>query len=99
LRELIIALELARILAGETPGCPVETKVAAAYVWKVNKVWYGDAEPQAIDIWVALNWEEQENPTPDAEFFVHPTDVKRMPFLNKMLQEWHCKDTTVRAYN
>ena len=99
MKELLVALQLARILAGETPGCPVEAKISAAHVYQVNDVWYGDANPQPADIWIAFNWSKTKNPTPGAQYFVSPADVKKMPFLKKMLREWHCKGTTVRAYS
>lgn len=99
MRNLLLALELARILAGETPTCPIEAKISAAYVWEVNKVWYAEGEPTALDYYVALNYTKHPNPTPNAKFFVSPADVKNMPFLGDMLQEWVCIDTTVRAYN
>lgn len=99
MKNLLLALELARILAGETPTCPIEAKISAAYVWETNKVWYGSGKPTAFDLYVALNYTNHDNPSPGAKFFVSPADVKNMPFLNDMLDEWICKDTTVRAYN
>lgn len=99
MKNLLLVLELARILAGETPTCPIEAKVSAAYVWEENKVWYGNSEPTALDLYVAFNYTKYPNPTPGAKFFVSPTDVKNMPFLNDILEEWVCIDTTVRAYN
>lgn len=99
MKNLLLILELARILAGETPTCPIEAKISAAYVWEVNKVWYANKEPTALDYYVAFNYTKYPNPTPGAKFFVNKTDVKNMPFLGDMLQEWICTGTTVRAYN
>ena len=64
IKTLTLALELARVIAGETPGCPVEAKLAVAHV-AANRVeqgivayplegWFGDADPEPIDLVVAL---------------------------------------------
>ena len=54
--DALEALALARVIAGETPGCPFEAKLAAAHVAQRNDVWYGDAEPGSLDLAAALWW-------------------------------------------
>lgn len=53
--EMIAALALAVILAGETPGCPFEAKVAAVQVMEnraaegIEGGWFGHGEPTLDD--------------------------------------------------
>lgn len=97
-RALLAALALARILAGETPGCPVEAKVAAAHVHSRNVVWFGDGEPTATDLAVALVWRSWPDPTDGAGFFVGPGDARRMPWLRERTGRWVCDGTWVEAW-
>lgn len=63
MRSLLLALALARIIAGETPTCDTPAKVAVAQVYANREQagivggWYGDADPTATDLAVALTWQ------------------------------------------
>lgn len=46
LTNLLLLLELARIIAGETPGCPLQAKIAVGHVHSRNEVWYGPRHTQ-----------------------------------------------------
>lgn len=96
--NLLLAIALARIIAGEAPGCPVEAKLAVAHVHSRNQVWFGDAEPTATDIWVALNWQHYPDPTGGAVYLIHPTDRSRMPWLVEQTATWTCDNTALEAW-
>lgn len=104
MRGLLLALELARVLAGETPGCDVEAKIAAAHVFANRQAagivggWFGDGEPTAMDIAVALTWNEFPDPTNGALFFVGPGDGAKMPWLRERTGRWVCPGTWVEAW-
>lgn len=97
--NLLAALALARIIAGEAPGCPLEAKLAVAHVAQRNDVWYGSAEPTALDWYVALNWQQHADPTDGAVFLVHPDDVQRMPWLVEQTAAWTCNGTALEAWH
>ena len=97
-RALLAALALARILAGETPDCPVEAKIAAAHVHSRNVVWFGDGEPTATDLAVALVWRSWPDPARGAGFFIGPGDARRMPWLRERTGRWVCAGTWVEAW-
>ena len=96
--NIILALALARIIAGEAPGCPVEAKLAVAHVHSRNAVWFGDAEPTAIDIWAAVNWQQHPDPTGGAVYLIHPDDRARMPWLVERTASWTCEGTALEAW-
>ena len=98
LDRLLAALALARIMAGETPGCPTEAKIAMAHVYQRNPVWYGNAEPTATDVAVSLVWQTLPDPTNGARFFVGPGDAPRMPWLQERTARWECAATWVEAW-
>lgn len=104
MRMLLAALELARVLAGETPGCGVEAKIAAAHVFANRQEagivggWFGDGEPTALDVMVALRWQEWPDPTDGALFFLGPGDGERMPWLVRRTGRWVCPGTWVESW-
>lgn len=110
MRELLIALQLARIIAGEAPGCTMEAKVAVAKVAD-NRVqqgvvkhwqdgWYGDWDPGSADIVVALLWRSMPDPTSGAIYLIGPHDKAKMPWLKRMKRSagWKCAGTSLEAY-
>lgn len=96
--NLLAALALAAVIAGEAPGCPLEAKLAVAHVAQRNAVWYGSAEPTALDWYVALNWQDYADPTGGAAFLIHPTDRSRMPWLVEQTAAWTCASTELEAW-
>jgi hypothetical protein len=98
LTNLLLALALARIIAGEAPGCDITAKLAVAHVHSRNAVWFGDAEPTALDLYVALHWQEYDDPTGGAAYLIHPTDRGRMPWLVEQTAAWVCPGTALEAW-
>lgn len=95
---------LARVIAGETPGCSFEAKIAAAWVYEnrlaagIEGGWFGDAEP-TLDDWLAATWWQAfEDPTDGALFFIGPGDGARMPWLAERTGRWVCPETWVEAW-
>lgn len=91
-------MELARIIAGEAPTCDIDAKLAVAHVYQRNAVWYGSAEPTALDLYVALNWQQYPDPTDGATYLIHPTDRERMPWLVEQTGAWTCASTELEAW-
>lgn len=98
MRELMAAMALAAVLAGETPGCPVEAKIAAAHVASRNEVWFARATPGAVDLAVALVWEALPDPTAGAGYFIGPGDAARMGWLEQRTGRWECAGTWVESW-
>lgn len=96
--NLLAALALAAIIAGEAPGCSAEAKLAVANVHSRNAVWYGNAQPTALDLYVALNWQQYPDPTHGATYLIHPTDRERMPWLVEQTGAWTCASTELEAW-
>lgn len=96
--NLLLALQLARIIAGEAPGCDLDAKLAVAHVHSRNPVWYGDAEPTALDVFVALRWQDYADPTGGAAYLIHPDDRTRMPWLVERTAAWTCEHTQLEAW-
>lgn len=96
---LIAALALAAIIAGEAPGCPVEAKLAVAHVAQRNTVWYARAEPTAVDVYVALHWQEHPDPTSGAVFLIGPSDKDKMTGLGERTARFECNGTWLEAYS
>lgn len=104
MRTLLLALALARIVAGETPGCPIEAKIAAVQVAEnriaagIDGGWFGDAEP-ALEDWLAVEWAAA---APDlvygALYFIGPGDAERMPWLRERTGRWKCAATWVESW-
>lgn len=97
--NLLLALALARIIAGEAPGCDMTAKLAVAHVHSRNAVWFGDAEPTATDLYIALHWQEYDDPTGGAVYLIHPDDRARMPWLEQRTAVFTCLATRLEAWN
>ncbi len=106
MRTLLIALELARVIAGETPGCPVEAKLAVAHV-AANRVdqgivehplegWFGNADPEPSDLIVALRWSSMPDPTGGAIWMLGPGD--HLPWAKERTRRWECPATWVESW-
>ena len=104
MRAFLAALELARILAGETPGCPVDAKVATAQVWQARQDagimggWFGYDDPTTTDLAVALTWQAWPDLVGDALYAVGPGDAERMPWLKHPTGHWECDGTTITTW-
>ena len=95
---LIASLALAAIIAGETPGCPFEAKLAVAHVAQRNPVWYASADPTASDILAALTFAQYPDPTDGALFLIGPGDAAKMTGLGKRTARFECNGTWLEAY-
>lgn len=96
---LMEALALARVIAGETPGCGFEAKLAVAHVAQRNAVWYGDAEPGALDLAAALWWSRWPDPTDGALFLLGPGDAAKLAgHLGERTGRWVCPGTFVESW-
>lgn len=96
---MVAALELARVIAGETPGCPVEAKLAVGHVHSRNGTWYGNASPTAVDVIVALTWQNWPDPTDGALYLLGPGDAAKLAEdLGTRSAHWICPGTFVEAY-
>ena len=104
LRAFLAALELAHILAGETPGCPVDAKVAVAQVFanrqqaQIVGGWFGWDDPTVTDLAVALTWQAWPDLTAGALYAVGPGDADKMPWLNRPTGHWDCGGTTITTW-
>lgn len=93
---------LARVIAGEAVGCPVDAKVAMAYVFEarieagIPGGWFGDRKPTTEDVAIAEHYRMWPDETDGALFFISPADRRRMPWLQGgkavMTGEWTCND-------
>jgi hypothetical protein len=106
IETILIALQLARVIAGETPGCPAESKLAVAHV-VANRVergmvehsldgWFGDANPTSIDMAIALYWHKLPDPTDGAIWMIGPGD--NLPWKTKITGRWECTGTWVESW-
>ena len=102
--NILLALALARIIAGEAPGCPVEAKVATAWVYH-NRIeqgiqggWFGDGEPTVTDTQIARFWWMWPDPTDGALYMIHPSDRAKMPWLVERTAQWTCTGTALEAW-
>lgn len=107
IKLLIAALTLARILAGETPGCPIAAKVFVANV-ATNRIdvgirggWFGDENPTTTDIMIA--WLAVDDRLPlltSGLYATGPGDKDRMPWLQGRQPETHfkCAATFIEIY-
>ena len=97
LQTILAILALARIIAGETTGCPVDAKFAVAHVYN-NRLeqgviggWAGDADPTAADLAVALVWRQWPDPSRGALFAIGPGDFAKVKhFVGPATGLWHC---------
>lgn len=102
--ETFVALALAVIVAGETPGCPFEAKAAAVQV-AANRTeagieggWFGRGEP-TVDDWLAVRWASDWPDLVDgALYFVGPGDAERMDWLSVRTGRWVCDGTWVESW-
>lgn len=103
-KTILLALELARVIAGETPGCPVEAKLAVAHV-AANRIeagidggWFGDGDPTPVDLALALYWDRFRDPTAGALWMIGPGDV--LPWIDESNRtgRWECPATWVETY-
>jgi hypothetical protein len=96
--------DMARVVAGETPGCSFEAKVAAVQV-AANRAeagiqggWFGDAEPGPLDV-LAVTWADRlPDVVGDALYFIGPGDAGRMPWLRERTGRWVCAGTWVESW-
>lgn len=108
-RMILLALELARVIAGETPAdCPVEAKLAVAHVahnriemgmvGELTEGWFGDAQPKPIDLAIAMFWNNYPDPTDGAVWMIGPGD--NLPWLirDNLTGRWECAGTWVETY-
>lgn len=102
--ELLSALALAAILAGETPGCPFDAKVAGVQVMENREAagivggWFGEGTPTADD-WLAVRWaSELPDLVDEALYFIGPGDAERMDWLEVRTGRWVCDGTWVEAW-
>lgn len=89
----------ARVIAGETPGCPLASKVAAAWVMNnrreagIEDGWTGDADPTDADLLAAAWWSVFPDPTGGALYYIGPGDREKMPWLRFRTGRWKCPNT------
>lgn len=101
---LLAVMTLAAILAGETPGCSLEAKIAGAQVYEnrlaagISGGWFGQAEPQRIDVTAALVAPMWPDLVDGALFFIGPGDAARMPWLSERTGRWECTGTWVESW-
>lgn len=84
---LFWVMELARIIAGETPTCGLAAKLAVANVYQ-NRLdagiaggWSGDADPTALDTAVAALFRSLPDPTDGALYAIGYGDRERIRAL------------------
>lgn len=106
--NVLLALALARIIAGETPTCDAPAKIAVANVMQ-NRIeagipggWFGDADPTAVDLTVAWLLVRGRLPqiAPGGLYAIGPGDKARMPWLQGRapLISFICPATRVSVY-
>jgi hypothetical protein len=95
---------LARVVAGETPGCSFEAKVAAVQV-AMNRVdagivggWFGDADPGPLDVMAVLWADRLPDVVDDALYFIGPGDAARLWWLQERTGRWVCPGTYVESW-
>ena len=104
MRAFLAAIELAYVLAGETPGCPVDAKVAVAQVYharidaQIVGGWFGWDDPTTTDLAVALTWQAWPDLVHGALYAVGPGDADRMPWLDKPTFYRACDGTTITTW-
>ena len=96
--------DMARVVAGETPGCSFEAKVAAVQV-AMNRAeagidggWFGDAEPGPLDVMAVLWAPVLPDVVAEALYFIGPGDAGRMPWLRMRTGRWVCAGTWVESW-
>lgn len=101
---LATVMALAAILAGETPGCSLEAKIAGAQVAAnrqaagIDGGWMAWAEPQRIDVTAALVAPIWQDLVDGALYFIGPGDQAKMPWLRERTGRWECPATWVESW-
>ncbi len=102
--EFVSVLALAAILAGETPGCAFDAKIAAVQVMEnrtaagIEGGWFGRGEP-TVDDWLAVQWASDWPDLVDgALYFIGPGDAERMDWLAERTGRWVCDGTWVESW-
>ena len=67
---------LAHIIAGEVQICDRETRIGLAYVYEVNKTFYGWGHPNKDDLFIAYNYEYFPNLFNNAKYVLSASDVR-----------------------
>lgn len=100
----LLVISLAWIIAGETPGCPLPAKVAAAQVY-ANRVavgieggWFGWARPGPLDRLAVAVAGQAPDLVAGALYFIGPGDAERMPWLRERTGRWECRATWVESW-
>lgn len=101
---LLWVVILARIIAGEAPGCPMEAKIAVAHVW-YNRIeagieggWFGDRDPTAEDLIAAATFLRYDDPTDGALYMLGPGDLEKVPWAGEETGHWTCDGTSLTSY-
>lgn len=95
-RSRIETYQLAEIIAGEVPTCPLPAKVAIAQVYHnrldsgIQGGWFGRGSPTPTDLAVALYWRYWPDLVDGALYAVNRDDVSRMPWLRELVVAWDC---------
>lgn len=96
---LFSALLLASILAGESPTCNFETKLALAHISERNSVWYARGKPTDLDLTVALLYRFLPDPSLGAYYALGPGDLERMDTsVGIRTRTFSCPATTITTY-
>ena len=106
IKTVLLAMQLARVIAGETPDCPMDAKLAVAHV-VANRVeqriverpldgWFGNADPEPVDLMVALYWRSTPDPTAGAVWMLGPGD--HLPWPKEQTGRWECSGTWVETF-
>lgn len=95
-------VRLARTVAGESGSCPLAAQIAVAHVASRNSRMYGDAEPTAESLWVAIHWREIEDTSKGALFILSDEDLKLdsvQAMIGAHIATWVCDhDYRLHAY-
>ena len=83
------AVLLAHIIASEAGVCGMDGKLAVAHVY-ANRGgavvgWYGSAQPNSLDLYIALTWDEMPDPTHGARYLFGTTD-RDQPAVQRLLK-------------
>ena len=101
---LLLMGSLARIIAGETPGCGLQAKFAVAHVYHnrldagIEGGWFGDADPDQADVAAAWLVRWTPDPTSGALYLIGPGDRARRPWLRERTGRWQCDGTWVESW-
>lgn len=93
-------MSLASVIAGETPACSFDSKIAVAWVWynritanlqsEAGEGWFGQRQPLARDWLAAVSWSLFSDPTEGALYMIGPGDGQKMPWLRERIRRWDC---------